>query len=134
MGTRGAKTSYYRMAIAAGKNINFPQPGGGWAHADYGTDGGMHNFLRYIENWGGQTLNYKGSVVSLFYSTYNTGVYKCCTIVYSPPTRGYSFDADFANPPGLPPGTPLFRDIDNLSYRQNLTACTVNTTTGVCSN
>ncbi|MGA8153237.1 MAG: hypothetical protein WB952_19955 [Terriglobales bacterium] len=134
MATRGAGTSYYRMAIAAGKNINFPQPGGGWAHADYGTDGGMHNFLRYIENWGCCTLNYKGSVVSLFYSNYNTGVFKCCTVVYSPPTRNYSFDADFANPSGLPPGTPLFRDIDNLSYRQNLTACTVDTSTGVCLN
>ena len=134
LGTRGAATSYYRMAIAAGKNINFPQPGGGWAHADYGTDGGMHNFLRYIENWGCCTLNYKGSVVSLFYSTYNTGVYKCCTVVYSPPTRGYSFDTDFSSPAGLPPGTPLFRDIDNLSYRQNLTACTVDASTGVCSN
>jgi len=134
LGNRTAKTSYYRMAIAAGKNINFTLPGGGWAAKDYGTDGGVHNFLRYIENWGGQTLNYKGSIVSLFYSTYNTGVYKCCNIVYSPPTRGYSFDADFSNPSGLPPGTPLFRDIDNLSYRQNLTACTVNTSTGVCSN
>jgi len=133
LNNRKGTTSYYRMAVAAGKNINFPLPAGGWAAKDYGTDGGMHNFLRYIENWGG-TLNYKGSVVSLYYSTYNTGVYKCCTVVYSPPTRGYSFDADFANPAGLPPGTPLFRDIDNLSYRQNLTACTINWTTGVCSN
>jgi len=130
---RKGTTSYYRMAVAAGKNINFPLPAGGWAAKDYGTDGGMHNFLRYIEDWGG-TLNYKGSVVSLFYSTYNTGVYKCCTVVYSPPTRGYSFDADFANPSGLPPGTPLFRDIDNLSYRQNLTACQINWSTGMCSN
>jgi len=134
MATRGAATTYYRMAIAAGKNINFPLPAAGWSNADYGTDGGMHNFLRYIENWGCCTLNYKGSVVSLFYSTYNTGVFKCCTTVYSPPTRGYSFDADFSNPQGLPPGTPLFRDIDNLSYRQNLTACTVNSSTGVCTN
>ena len=133
LGNRTATTSYYRMAIAAGKNINFTLPGGGWAAKDYGTDGGVHNFLRYIENWGGQTLNYKGSIVSLFYSNYNTGVYKCCTVVYSPPVRGYSFDTDFSTPAGLPPGTPLFRDIDNLSYRQNLTACTVNTSTGVCS-
>jgi hypothetical protein len=93
----------------------------GWvppAANDYGTDGGTHNFLRYLENWGGQTLNYKGSLVSLYYSIYNTGVYKCCTIVYSPPTRNYSFDADFALTGGLPPGTPLFRDVDTLGYRQ----------------
>jgi hypothetical protein len=32
--------------------------------------------------------------------------------------RNYSFDADFALPGGLPPGTPLFRDVDTLGYRQ----------------
>lgn len=116
VGSRPATTTYYRLAIAGGKNMNFPKPG--WGANDYGTDGGTHNFLRYLENWGGQTLNYKGSLVSLYYSTYNTGVYKCCTVVYSPPTRNYSFDADFALPGGLPPGTPLFRDVDTLGYRQ----------------
>jgi hypothetical protein len=117
LGSRNATTSYYRLAIAGGKNINFPKPGA-FGSNDFGTDGGVHNFLRYDENWGGQTLNYKGSLVSLYYSTYATGVFKCCTTVYSPPTRAYSFDADFALPGGLPPGTPLFRDVDTLGYRQ----------------
>jgi hypothetical protein len=116
MTNRNATTTYYRLAIAGGKNMNFPKPA--WGADDYGTDGGTHNFLRYLEDWSGQTLNYKGSLVSLYYSTYNTGVYKCCTVVYSPPTRNYSFDADFALPGGLPPGTPLFRDVDTLGYRQ----------------
>jgi hypothetical protein len=116
LGNRNAATTYYRLAIAGGKNMNFPRPA--WGGNDFGTDGGTHNFLRYLENWGGQTLNYKGSLVSLYYSTYNTGVFKCCTVVYSPPTRNYSFDADFALPGGLPPGTPLFRDVDTLGYRQ----------------
>jgi Tfp pilus assembly protein PilX len=113
---RTAANTFYRLAIAGGKNINFPKPA--WGANDYGTDGGTHNFLRYLEDWAGDTLNYKGSLVSLYYSTYNTGVYKCCTIVYSPPVRNYSFDADFALPGGLPPGTPLFRDVDTLGYRQ----------------
>jgi Tfp pilus assembly protein PilX len=113
---RNATTTYYRLAIAGGKNMNFPKPA--WGANDFGTDGGTHNFLRYLENWGGQTLNYKGSLVSLYYSTYLTGVFKCCTTVYSPPVRKYSFDADFALPGGLPPGTPLFRDVDTLGYRQ----------------
>jgi Tfp pilus assembly protein PilX len=114
---RNAATSYYRLAIAGGKNINFPQPSWGAAQ-DFGTDGGVHNFLRYLENWGGLSLNYKGSIVSLYYSTYATGIFKCCTTVYSPPTRNYSFDADFTSPGGLPPGTPMFRDVESLSYRQ----------------
>jgi hypothetical protein len=97
---RVAATSYYRVAVAGGKNINFPQPTGWAAANDYGTDGGVHNFLRYLENWGGQGFNYKGSLVSLYYSTYGTGIYKCCTTVYSPPTRNDVFDLDFENPGG----------------------------------
>ena len=111
---------YFRLAIAAGKNINFPQPTWG-AGQDFGTDGGVHNFLRYLENFNA-ALNYKGSIVSLYYATYNTGVYKCCTVVYSPPTRNYSFDIDFSTPSGLPPGTPMFRDVESLGYRQLFTA------------
>jgi len=122
-GNRVAANTYYRVAVAGGKNLAFPWPAA-YGAQDFGTDGGVHNFLRYLENWGGKTLNYKGSLVSLYYATYNTGVFKCCTTVYSPPTRNYSFDMDFANPAGLPPGTPLFRDVNSLGYRQLFTART----------
>jgi Tfp pilus assembly protein PilX len=121
---RTATTTYYRVAIAGGKNINFPQPTWSGVGQDFGTDGGVHNFLRYLEDWGSATLNYKGSIVSLYYATYNTGIYKCCTDVYSPPTRNYSFDLDFSSPTGLPPGTPMFRDVESLGYRQLFTART----------
>ena len=119
LGGRVGATTWYRMAIAAGKNLAFPQPS--WGAQDMGTDGGMHNFLRYVENWGGQTLYYRGSLVSLYYAQYATGIYKCCTTVYSPPTRNYSFDTLFLNPDNLPPGTPMFQDVVNLSYRQDFT-------------
>lgn len=120
VGGRPAATSYYRMAVAAGKNIPFPIPNWGAAQ-DFGTDGGLHNFLRYLENWGGKTLYYTGSLVSMYYSEYNTGVFKCCNTVYSPPTRSYAFDTLFLNPANLPPGTPMFQDVVNLSYHQNFT-------------
>jgi Tfp pilus assembly protein PilX len=119
-GARPATITYYRMAVAAGKNIPFPQPNWG-AGNDFGTDGGLHNFLRYLENWGGQNLYYNGSLVSMYYSEYNTGTFKCCTVVYNPPTRHYSFDTLFLNPANLPPGTPMFQDVVNLSYHQNFT-------------
>jgi len=58
----------------------------------------------------------------MYYSTYGTGVYKCGNAaVYSPPTRNYSFDSDFVTPEGLPPGTPMFRDVEALGYRQVFT-------------
>lgn len=118
LGGRVGNTSFYRMAVAGGKNKYFQNIDN--AHRDFGTDGGMHNFLRYIESWGG-TLSYQGSLVSLYYSQYATGTFKCCTMVYAPPTRDYAFDSLFLDPANLPPGTPMFQDVVNLSYRQDYT-------------
>lgn len=118
---RNASTTWYRLAIAAGKNIPFPQPTWSGASQDFGTDGGVHNFLRYLETWGGQTSHYKGSLVSFYFSHYGNGAFKCCNTVYSPPTRDYSFDTNFLNPQQLPPGTPRFRDVVNLSFTQDFT-------------
>jgi hypothetical protein len=121
---RNATDTWYRVAIAGGKNMSFTHPGWG-AYQDFGTDGGVHNFLRYLEDWGGRNMFYKGSIVSLYYSTYGTGTYKCGNgTVYNPPTRNYSFDSDFTKPEGLPPGTPMFRDVESLNYRQLFTART----------
>ena len=117
LGNRPATSTYYRLAIAGGKNMNFPQPAG--TGADFGTDGGVHNFLRYIESWGGATLGYRGSLVSLYYSQYATGTFKCCTMVYSPPNRNYYFDTAFQDPAKLPPGTPMLQDVVNLTYWQD---------------
>ena len=126
---RPGNNSYYRMAIAAGKSIPFFEPA--WATTaglkDFGTDGGMHNFLRYLEdrsdgiNGGGGTVNYAGSLISMYYSQYLTGVFKCCNTVYGAPTRNYFFDTQFLNPTQLPPGTPMFQDVVSLSYHQNFT-------------
>jgi hypothetical protein len=122
---RQGNTSYYRMAIAAGKSIPFPEPG--WASAaglkDFGTDGGMHNFLRYLEdrsdNGNGAVVNYAGSLISMYYSQYATGVFKCCNSTYSAPVRNYFFDTQFLNPANLPPGTPMFQDVVSLGFHQS---------------
>jgi hypothetical protein len=125
---RQGNTSYYRVAIAAGKSVPFPQTAfsvaAGWQ--DFGTDGGMHNFLRYLEdrsdNGNGATVNYVGSMINMYYSQYATGIFKCCNSVYAPPgTRNYFFDTQFLNPNNLPPGTPSFQDVVSLSFHQNFT-------------
>jgi hypothetical protein len=130
---RFALTTYYRVAVAAGKTIafsNVPQN----PEFGFGTDGGVHNFLRFLEDWSGSSTNagpqnqqqlyYKGSIVSLYWNGYATGSYKCCNLVYHPPDRQYTFDDLFSIPANLPPGTPMFRNVDNLSYRQNQIART----------
>ncbi|MFZ0430751.1 MAG: hypothetical protein WAO20_21735 [Acidobacteriota bacterium] len=117
---RTASDTWYRMAVAAGKNKPFEHPS--WGSDEYGLDGGTHNFLRYLENWDGRTLHYEGSLVSLYYSEYATGIYKCCNAVYTPPNRDYKFDTEFLEPDKLPPGTPMFKDIVNLGFRQIFTA------------
>ena len=113
---RNATTTWYRLAIISGKGLAFPQPAG--TSQDYGTDGGAHNFLRYIEDWGGDTLNYRGSIASLFISRQAVMPYKCCSTVYDPPTRGYNFDAEFLTPALLPPRTPMFRDVNITGFAQ----------------
>lgn len=117
---RQATTTTYRMAVLSGKGRSFPRPDDAVNHNDYGTDGGAHNFLRYIERWTGAGLNYKGSIVSLFFSRQAVGTYKCCDNVYQPPTRGYTFDDEFLSPANLPPRTPMFRDLNTLTFRQIL--------------
>lgn len=115
---RPAADTTYRVAIVSGKGLSFPRPGAGSPPQDFGTDGGVHNFLRYIENWNNRDLNYRGSIVSFYTSRQAVGTYKCCNNVYSPPTRNYQFDTDFLQPSLLPPRTPMFRDLNTTGFSQ----------------
>ena len=102
------------------EGASFPQPPGGWAAVDFGTDGGAHNFLRMLEQGG--TVNYVGSIATFFYNRQATGTFKCCTTVYGAPTRNFAFDTDFLDPTKLPPLTPVFRDLDTLGFSQVIQA------------
>ena len=120
---RQAVTAWYRLGVVAGKEISFPIPN--WdapavdGSQDFGTDGGVHNFMRFLENWNG-TLNYTGSIVSLYYNRQATGLFNSGNNNYNPPNRGYSFDSNFLNPLLLPPRTPMFRDVNTTGFTQLL--------------
>jgi hypothetical protein len=119
---RSGVTTWYRVAIIGGATPYFSNPTGTISQ-DYGTDGGVHNFLRYIENWGASSnnvLNYEGSIIDLFYSRQANSTFKCCVTVYSPPSRGYNFDTNFLTPALLPPRTPLFRDVNTTGWTRLL--------------
>lgn len=114
--TRKATATWYRMGVIAGKAKAFPRPAS--MPEDFGTEGGAHNFLRMLERWSGQILNYRGSMIGLYFSRQAVGTFKCCNNPYTPPTRAYSFDTDFLEPTLLPPRTPMFRDINITGFTQ----------------
>jgi len=115
--------NWYRLGVVAGKEISFPIPN--WdtpaidGSQDFGTDGGVHNFMRYLEKWNGK-LNYQGSIVGLYYNRQATGLFNSGNNNYSPPSRGYIFDSNFLNPLLLPPRTPMFRTINTTGFTQLL--------------
>ncbi len=63
--------------------------------------GGAENFLRFLEDWGGRTFTYYGSMVELYQSRQGIGKWGSDN-VYSPPARQWYFDTNFQfnTPPG----------------------------------
>ena len=126
---RQALATTYRFAMMAGEGVPFRQPTRAIDVAE-GTDGGVHNLLRYIENWNTSssfTANsatainsyYLGSMVSTYYDHQAVAIWKCCNgSVYNPPKRNYTYDSDFLTPAKLPPLTPMLRDINTIGYTQ----------------
>jgi hypothetical protein len=120
---KSSAVTYYRMAVLSGKGLSFklyPMPTySPTPPVDFGTDGGVHNFMRFLEYWNG-TLAYSGSIANFYYNTQAIGLYKCCTTVYGAPNRGYSFNTNYLTPTLLPPRTPAFTDINTLGFTQLL--------------
>jgi hypothetical protein len=81
--------------------------------------GGLENFPRFLENWGGVTFRYTGSLVSLFTSQFATGLWGNSSggNYYSAPTRQWSFDVNFRFPERLPPGTPSVGTVLQTAFR-----------------
>ena len=113
---------YYRLAILAGKGPIFPWISG--TSATFGTDGGAHSFIRFLEDNGSSpdTIHYKGSLATFYYNRQAVGVFKGSNhFVYGiPAVRDYTFDTDFQTPSLLPPLTPMFRDINAVGFSQEL--------------
>ncbi len=68
--------------------------------------GGMENFPRFLETWGGgNAFTYNGSMVKMFPSLYATNTWGSPN-VYTPPARRWAYDLNFDDPLKLPPKTP----------------------------
>lgn len=86
-------------------------------------NGGLENFPRFLEDWAGFTLNYRGSFVSLGAAQHKRADWACgsgnsCngSGVYEPPTRAYDYDPDFNTVEKLPPMTPKIVYVQQLLY------------------
>ncbi len=82
--------------------------------------GGVENFLRMEEDWGGVVLQYNGSIVVMFPSVYATGFWPGTGTgpnVYNPPTRHWAFDLNFTDPKKLPPLTPKVYRMIRATWR-----------------
>lgn len=106
---RVASNTQVRFGMIAGDSLTAkpnPTPSAGTFE---GLNGGIHNFKRFLEDWGtsNRRLNYSGSLINLYNAFNNDGRWKCCDAVYKPPVRDWTFESSFTNPNRLPPGTPF---------------------------
>jgi len=108
-------TSVY-AAIAAGHSATpCDKYRAGCAGGNYG--GGLENFPRFLENWAGVTMTYRGSLVSLFKAEKADLKRWTWRSYYSAPNRDWEFDVRFQDPTKLPPGTPAVGNVYQTAYR-----------------
>ena len=115
-----ARNSWYLRSTNATGGAADPNPGDTEIAAAFITglvtttasasSGGAHNLPRFLEDFSGNTVGIRGSLVCMYKSTIATGPWS--TSYYSPPTRLWGFDVIFQNG-HFPPLTPKV-----MSYRR----------------
>ena len=117
----------------------WPIPGGTTSTSI--TSGGVHNMMRFHEDWQGAErygssvyYNYSGSLVSLSTPLHVNGAFKLgsqdtpsvtpaqdLSPVYRPPTRQWQYDQQFNQAANLPPLTPRFVYIKQENFTRRFT-------------
>lgn len=78
--------------------------------------GGVENFPRLLESWGGHTLRVRGSFVALYESELATEPWQYGGNIYTAPNRDWGFHQNFAQG-YYPPGTPNVRAYRRIDFR-----------------
>ena len=122
-----ANTTMYAAVLAGhgGTPFDWVTPGvtppgcnfTGAGSQSYFYGGGLENFPRFLENWGGVTAFYRGSLVSIAYAQKATNFCGWAGAYYGAPTRNWAFDTRFQDPANLPPGTPVVGSVVQTAYR-----------------
>ena len=95
--------------------------------SDVKQSGGVHNMMRFQEDWGGndgnpngtQTYAYRGSLVSLDKPQHAVGDFVLGNPIYKPPLRSWAFETNFRDSAKLPPLTPRFVYIKQDNFVRN---------------
>ena len=129
LGNRRAVDTEVSAALLTGQ-----VPTGFWGNPH--SSGGIQNFPRFIEDWGGgtggerlyyrirgsplqtdlQTLRYRGSLVGLFSSEVAKEPWGKAN-VFTPPRRDWGFHTKFGDEGFFPPGTPNTRTYRRINFR-----------------
>lgn len=113
---RRGLTTTINAAFLAGVDITLPGV----------YNGGLENYPRFHEDWGGATLNYRGSFVSLGTPQHVNGTWcgtggdtKSGCNIYNPPLRLWDYDSGFNLAANLPPLTPRFVYVQQVLFTEN---------------
>jgi hypothetical protein len=82
-----------------------------------GYNGGLENYPRFHENWGGRTLTYRGSFVSTGLPERVTG--RWANQVYNAPNRDWGYELRFNQIKNLPPLSPRFVFLKQEDFSRN---------------
>ncbi|AFY95841.1 hypothetical protein [Chamaesiphon minutus] len=83
--------------------------------------GGLNNYMRMVENWGGQNFNYSGSFVSLGSPQEFSGAYQAGggAGYYNVPIRNFNYEVDFNAFDRLPPLTPRVIYLQQETFKRS---------------
>ncbi len=119
----GAQTTSVNAAFLSFTPQSWGNLGSGRGYGSNYYGGGLNNYMRFVEDWNGQTFNYSGSLVSLGTPLEFSGGFRpggSADSYFFPPTRRFNYDTSFNAFPSLPPMTPsviyLQQDVFKRKY------------------
>jgi hypothetical protein len=86
--------------------------------------GGLNNYMRMVENWGGVKFIYRGSFVSIgtpqeFSGNYKHGGGSSSSAYYNIPIRDFGYDTNFDAFNLLPPATPVVVYLQQETFKRS---------------
>jgi len=83
-------------------------------------EGGLENLPRFLEDWNGQEMKIRGSMIQMWRSVYATADWRYVAYdqYYTAPSRNWGFDTDLDDPNKLPPEAPTVRLFQRTGWQQ----------------